>query len=453
MSARSRKNYEIDMCNGPLFKKMILFALPLMASGLLQLLFHAADIMIVGRFAGDNSLAAVGSSSSLATLFVNVFMGLSIGANVLVARFFGAKHENDLSDTIHTSIAISIVCGFILAVAGFFSAEFILNLMGTPKEVLGLAIIYLRVYFAGMPAMMLYNFGAAILRAIGDTQRPLRYLTLSGVMNVFLNLIFVIAFHWDVFGVGLATIISQAVSAFCVIRCLLKEEGALRLRVKDIRINGLILMQILKIGLPAGFQGIMFSMSNVVIQSSINVFGAIVVAGNSAATNVESFLCVGVNAFYHAAISFTSQNYGAKKYDRMVRIFIIALSCSASVGFILGMSAYLFGPKILGLYTTSEAVVAAGMKRLSIIACSYALYGFMDTIAGALRGIGYAVIPTIVSLVGVCATRLLWVATVFQIPKYHTIQIIYWIYPITWMITAIAHFITLVIAMKKIKNL
>ena len=450
MTQKTKKRYEIDMCNGPLLKKMLLFTLPLMASSLLQLLFNAADIIVVGRFAGDNSLAAVGSTSSLVMLLVNLFMGLSIGSNVLVARFYGAKRERDLSETIHTSIAISIVSGIALTVIGFFGAGPILHLMGTPEEVLGLAIIYLRVYFVGMPAMMLYNFGAAILRAVGDTQRPLRYLTLSGVVNVSLNLIFVIVFHWGVFGVGLATTISQVVSAVLVIRCLLKEEGALALRFNEVRIYGNKLKQILQIGLPAGFQGIIFSLSNVVIQSSINLFGATIVAGNSAASNVESFCYVGMNSFYQAAISFTSQNYGARKYDRIKKILFIAVSCSVTVGFVMGMGAYLFGPQLLSLYTTSAEVVEAGMIRLSIIAFMYGLCGFMDTIVGSLRGIGYSIIPMIVSLIGVCATRLVWIATVFQIPEYHKIETVYTIYPITWVITAIAHFITFGIAMKKI---
>ena len=452
MSGRTVKKYEMDMCNGPLLKKMILFTLPLMASSLLQLLFNAADIIVVGRFAGDNSLAAVGSTSSLVNLLVNLFIGLSIGANVLVARFYGAKKEQDLSETVHTSIAVSIVSGLILMVIGFFGAEPILHLMGTPDEVIGLAVIYLRVYFVGMPAMMLYNFGAAILRAIGDTQRPLRYLSLAGIINVTLNLIFVIFFHMDVFGVGLATTISQVVSATLVVRCLLKEEGALQLRIKDVKIYGNKLLQILKIGLPAGFQGILFSISNVVIQSSINSFGATIVAGNSAAANVEGFVYVGMNAFYQAAISFTSQNYGAGKYDRIKKILFIAECCAVTVGVIMGVGAYLLGPQLLGLYTTSEAVVEAGMIRLSIVSFTYALCGMMDTIVGSLRGIGYSVIPMIVSLLGACASRLIWISTVFQIPEYHRIETIYIIYPISWVMTAAAHFITFAIAMKKMKK-
>ena len=452
MAEKNTKRYEMDMCNGPIFKKIILFTLPLMASSLLQLLFNAADIIVVGRFAGDNSLAAVGSTSSLVNLLVNLFMGLSIGANVLVARFYGARREKDLRETIHTSIAISIVSGLLLTVIGFFGAGPILKLMGTPEEVLNLAVIYLRVYFAGMPAMMLYNFGAAILRAVGDTKRPLRYLSLAGVVNVILNLIFVIVFRWDVFGVGFATTISQVVSAVCVIRCLWKEEGPLQLHLKEVKIHKNRLVQILKIGLPAGFQGILFSLSNVVIQSSINLFGATVVAGNSAASNVEGFVYAGMNSFYQAAISFTSQNYGAKKYDRIKRILFVSVACSVTVGGVMGMGAYLLGPQLLSLYTSSQAVIDAGMVRLSIIAFTYALCGFMDTIVGTLRGIGYSIVPMIVSLVGVCALRLLWISTIFQIPEYHTIRTVYIIYPISWVVTAIAHFTTFAVAMKRIKK-
>lgn len=453
MGDKKGKQYEMDMCNGPLLKKIIIFTLPLMASSLLQLLFNAADIIVVGRFAGDNSLAAVGSTSSLVNLLVNLFIGLSIGSNVLVGRYYGARREKDLSETIHTSIAISIVSGFLLTIIGCFGAKWILNLMGTPKEVMDLAVIYLRIYFVGMPAMMLYNFGAAILRAIGDTQRPLRYLTLAGIINVTLNFIFVIYLHLDVFGVGLATTISQVVSAYLVVRCLLNDEGSIKLHLNKIKINKDKLIQILKIGLPAGFQGILFSISNVVIQSSVNSFGATIVAGNSAASNVEGFVYVGMNSFYQAAISFTSQNYGAGKYDRIKKILFISVSCSVSVGAVMGIGAYLLGPHLLALYTTSGAVIKAGMVRLSIISFTYALCGFMDTIVGSLRGIGYSVIPMIVSLIGVCAIRLLWIATVFQIPEYHNIRTVYVIYPITWIITAIAHFITFSIAMRRIKKL
>ncbi len=446
------KKYAMDMCEGPILKKMLLFALPLMASSLLQLLFNAADIIVVGRFAGDNSLAAVGSTTSIINLLVNLFMGLSVGANVLVARFFGGKRENDLSATVHTAMTISIISGIVLTIIGISGARVILTLMQTPENVLGLAVVYLRTYFLGMTAMMIYNFGAAILRAVGDTKRPLYFLMIAGVVNVSFNLLFVIVFKWGVFGVGLATTISQVVSATFVVRCLLKEQSGIQLQLKKLRIHKDILMKILQIGLPAGFQGILFSLSNVFIQSSVNSFGATVVAGNSAAANIEGFIYVSTNAFHQAAVSFTSQNYGAKKYDRINRIMFVAQGCTIVMGTIFGVGAVLMGPVLLTLYTTSAAVVEAGMLRLRIIGATYALCGVMDTMVGSLRGMGYSVVPMIFSLLGACATRILWLATVFQIDAFHTIETVYIIYPISWIITSIAHIITFIIVRKKIEK-
>lgn len=446
------KKYAMDMCEGPILKKMLLFALPLMASSLLQLLFNAADIIVVGRFAGDNSLAAVGSTTSIINLLVNLFMGLSVGANVLVARFFGGKRENDLSATVHTAMTISIISGIVLTIIGISGARVILTLMQTPENVLGLAVVYLRTYFLGMTAMMIYNFGAAILRAVGDTKRPLYFLMIAGVVNVSFNLLFVIVFKWGVFGVGLATTISQVVSATFVVRCLLKEQSGIQLQLKKLRIHKDILMKILQIGLPAGFQGILFSLSNVFIQSSVNSFGATVVAGNSAAANIEGFIYVSTNAFHQAAVSFTSQNYGAKKYDRINRIMFVAQGCTIVMGTIFGVGAVLMGHVLLTLYTTSAAVVEAGMLRLRMIGATYALCGVMDTMVGSLRGMGYSVVPMIFSLLGACATRILWLATVFQIDAFHTIETVYIIYPISWIITSIAHIITFIIVRKKIEK-
>lgn len=431
---------------------MLLFALPLMASSLLQLLFNAADIIVVGRFAGDTSLAAVGSTTSIINLLVNLFIGLSVGANVLVARFFGAKREKDLSATVHTAMTISIISGIILTVIGVSGAKVILTLMQTPEDVLSLAVVYLRTYFLGMTAMMIYNFGAAILRAVGDTKRPLYFLMIAGVINVSFNLVFVILFHWGVFGVGLATTISQIVSATFVVRCLLKEQGGIQLQPKKLRVHKEILLKILQIGLPAGFQGILFSLSNVFIQSSVNSFGATVVAGNSAAANIEGFIYVSTNAFHQAAVSFTSQNYGAKKYDRINRILFVAQGCTIVMGTIFGVGAVLMGPVLLSLYTTSEAVMEAGMLRLRMIGATYALCGVMDTMVGSLRGMGYSVVPMIFSLLGACATRILWLATVFQIDAFHTIETVYIIYPISWIITSIAHIITYIVIRKRFEK-
>lgn len=452
MSAKTSKEHVMDMCEGPLLKKLLIFSLPLMASSMLQLLFNAADIIVVGRFAGDHSLAAVGSTASLINLLVNLFVGLSIGTNVLVAQYYGANKEKELSATVHTSIAISIISGIALTVVGVIGTPVILELMQAPKEVLDLAVIYLRTYFLGMTATMIYNFGAAILRAVGDTKRPLIYLSIAGVINVVFNLIFVICFHWGVFGVGSATVISQIVSAVLIVRCLMKETGAFRLYLNQIRVKKDKLIQILKIGLPAGFQGVLFSVSNVCIQASVNSFGATVVAGNSAAGNVEGFVYVAMNTFYQAAISFTSQNYGAKKYQRIDRIAWLAVMCGTVAGTVLGISAYLGGPWLLRLYTTSDKVIKAGLVRMFYICVPYALCGIMDVLVGVLRGVGYSVVPMFVSLIGVCGLRLLWLATVFQIDRFHTIEMVYIVYPITWLLTIIAHLITYMRIRKKIRK-
>lgn len=452
MGRTEKKKYEIDMCNGPILKKMLLFALPLMLSSILQLLFNAADIVVVGRFAGDDSLAAVGSTSSLINLLTNLFIGLSVGANVLVARYFGAKKEDELKDTVHTAMTLSLIGGAALTVIGVVGAPIILEWMQSPPEVFSLAVVYLRVYFAGITATMIYNFGSSILRAIGDTKRPLYYLSIAGVVNVVLNLIFVIVFHWGVFGVGLATVISQVISAALVVRCLLREQSGIRLNLKCLGIHRGKLWQIMQIGLPAGFQGMLFSLSNVVIQSSVNTFGATVVAGNSAASNIEGFVYVGMNAFYQAAISFMGQNVGAGKYSRVNKILYAAQTCVIVIGFGLSMLVRLFAEPLLGFYTDSPAVVEAGIVRLGIICTTYFLCGMMDVMVGVLRGLGYSIAPMIVSLLGACAFRLLWIATVFQIDRFHTIEMVYTSYPISWTLTFLAHVITFVIVRKKLKK-
>ena len=450
MSQIKSKKYEIDMCNGPILQKMLLFAIPLMLSSILQLLFNAADIIVVGRFAGDDSLAAVGATSSLINLLTNLFIGLSIGSNVLVARYYGAKKEEELQETVHTSMMLSIIGGIALTVIGVVGAPVILSWMQTPPEVLSLASVYLRVYFAGITATMIYNFGSSILRAVGDTKR--HFLTLAGVINVTLNLIFVIAFRWGVFGVGLATAISQVVSAILVVRCLVKEQGGIRLELKKLGIHKGKLVQIMQIGLPAGFQGMLFSLSNVVIQSSVNSFGATVIAGNSAAANIEGFVYVGMNAFYQAAISFMGQNVGAGKYERVNKILISALGCVTIIGILLGNGAVLIGKTLLGFYTESPDVVTAGMVRLTIIGTMYFLCGMMDVMVGALRGLGYSIAPMIVSLLGACAFRLLWIATVFQIDRFHTIETVYFSYPVSWLLTFTAHLVTFLVVRKKLKK-
>lgn len=440
------------MCSGPLLGKMLLFTLPLMCSSLLQLLFNAADIIVVGRFAGDNSLAAVGSTSSLINLLTNLFLGLSVGANVLVARYFGAKQLKDLKETVHTAMMLSFYSGIILTVAGCVGAKQILIWMDTPEDVLTLATLYLRIYFLGMTAMMLYNFGSAILRAIGDTRRPLYYLSAAGGINVILNLLFVIAFRMDVAGVALATVISQCVSAFLIVRCMMKEQGDIRLELPDLHIYPDKFKRILQIGLPASFQGIVFSFSNVIIQSSVNSFGAVTVAGNSAAANIEGFVYVSMNAFHQAAISFTSQNVGAARYERVNRILYTAELCVLVVGVFFGNLAVFFGYPLLSLYTSSAAVMEAGMKRLVIICRYYALCGMMDVAVGSLRGLGYAVMPMIVSLIGACGLRLLWIFTFFRLEAFHSTTSLYLTYPVSWLVTFTVHVICFIIVRHKLEK-
>ena len=446
------KHYEMDMTQGSILGKMLRFSLPLMASSILQLLFNAADIVVVGRFAGDNSLAAVGSTSSLINLLTNLFVGLSIGANVLAARFYGARREQELRECVHTAMLLSFLSGLVLTVLGLASARQILVWMNTPPEVLELAALYLRIYFLGMTSMMVYNFGAALLRAVGDTKRPLYFLLLAGVVNVVLNLFFVIVCKLDVAGVAIATAISQTISAVLILLCMMRSGGAMRLRLRGLKLDRQQFASILRIGLPAGLQGIVFGLSNVAVQSSINGFGATVIAGNSAAANIEGFVYVAMNALYQATISFTSQNLGARKLGRVDRTLLIGEALVLVVGLVLGTLAVVFGRQLLGIYSGSPEVIDAGLYRLRVIARTYAICGMMDVLVGALRGVGYSVAPMLVSIAGVCGLRLLWLATVFQIPKWHTSTVVYLSYPISWIVTGGVHAICYLWARRRLRR-
>ena len=440
MSSKT-KQYEMDMCSGPILRKMLMFALPLMLSSILQLLFNAADIVVVGKFAGDNSLAAVGSNTALINLLTNLFIGLSIGANVVAARHYGAKAWDDLRRTVHTAMLLSMLSGALLLVLGVIGAEQMLIWMQTPEEVLPLATVYLRIYFLGMISTMVYNFGSALLRAVGDTKRPLYFLLCAGIINVILNLLFVIGFQMDVMGVAIATVISETVSALLVLRCLVKEKGGIHLELRAMRIDRKKMLQILRIGLPAGFQGVVFALSNVVIQSSVNIFGNIVVAGNSAAANLEGFVYMAMNAFYQTTLSFVSQNYGAGEQKRINRIVLLGEACVIVTGTLLGNMVVFFGNDLLQIYSNNPEVIAAGMVRLHYISMIYALCGIMDVMVGALRGIGYSIMPMIVCIVGVCVLRLIWLATVFQIPEFHKIETVYLSYPVTWILTSLVYIV------------
>ena len=452
MKQEKKNKYEMDMCSGSILSKMLLFTVPLMASSILQLLFNAADTIVVGKFVGDHALAAVGSNGSLINLLVNFFMGLSVGTNVLVARYYAANQKKDLQETIHTSIFLSMVSGIFLAIIGCMSARTLLEWMKTPEEVIDLSAVYLRIYFLGMIALMVYNFGAAILRAVGDTRRPLYYLTISGVINVVLNLLFVIVFHMSVAGVALATVISEVISAVLVLRCLLKNEGMIHLEWKKLRIHKDKVIRILRIGLPASVQGIVFALSNVIIQSSVNSFGAVTVAGNSAAANIEGFVYVAMNAFYQTSISFVSQNYGAGKYERLNRIVLCAQLSVFAVGLLLGNLVVVFGRPLLSLYTSSDVVIEAGMRRLYVISRTYALCGMMDVMVGALRGLGHAILPMIVSMIGACGLRLLWIFTFFQMDAFHSVFSLYMTYPVSWILTGGTHMICYLLIRKRMEK-
>ncbi len=441
------RKYEMDMCNGPILSKILIFTLPLMASGILQLLFNAADMIVAGRFAGSMALGAVGATSALINLLVNVFMGLAIGTNVAIAHFYGAGMKKEVSQTVHTSVMLAVVCGLFLSILGVFASRPLLGLMGTPDEIIAQSADYIRIYFLGMPVMLLYNFGAAILRAVGDTRRPLYYLTFAGVINVILNVIFVVAFNMGVKGVALATILSQTISAVLVVRTLMKSDSVIKLELKLLRIHKDMVLRIARVGLPAGLQGAIFSISNVLIQSSVNSFGAIAVAGNTAAMNLEGFVYNAMNSFHQSAISFTGQNMGAKRHDRVKKILIACLGCVFVTGATLGLLAYAFGRQLLSFYASDPEVINFGLRRMAVIMSTYFLCGIMDVIVGSLRGMGYSIMPMIVSLLGACGFRILWIFTVFK--ALHTPESLYVSYPISWALTFSVHLLCFFLVARK----
>ena len=442
----AKKSHEMDMTKGPLLKKIILFAIPLMLTSMLQLLYNAADIVVVGKFAGDASLAAVGSTTSLINLIVNVFMGLSLGAGVIVAQAIGARNNNRLHKTVHTAMLLSVFLGFIVGAVGVFLCRPLLVLMGSPTDVLDKATLYMRIYFLGMPGFMVFNFGAAILRSAGDTKRPLIILSISGLANVVLNLFFVILFEMDVAGVALATITSQYISAVWIVIILLKENSAYRLFLGKLRIYKNEFLQIIIYGLPIGIQSAFFSVSNVIIQSSINSFGTLVVAGNSAASNIEGFVYSASNSISQTAMTFAGQNTGAGDYKRVKKVLIECSLLTLVVGMFLGAVVILFKTPLLLIYTDNPAVITAGVIRINIICLFYGFCGVMDTVANISRGIGKSFVPMIITLVFVCIVRIGWIFTVFKL--FGTVECVYWSYPITWTLAIIAQLIYFAIVYK-----
>ena len=456
--ARAKK-YEMNMTEGALLPKVLMFSLPLIASGILQLLFNAADMVVVGRWAGKECLAAVGSTGSLINLMVNVFIGLSVGGSVSVAKAFGANDPAEVHKSVHTAMSLAIIAGLAVGLIGFLFCRPLLKLMDNP--VLDLATTYMKIYFLGMPFNMIYNFGASILRAVGDTKRPLIYLTIAGVVNVILNLVLVIGFHMDVDGVAIGTVASQAVSAVLVVICLMRSHGVVHLDLKELRIHKRQLIDIARVGLPAGLQGSLFSISNVLIQSSVNSFGEVVVAANSAGGNLEGFVYTSMNAIHQAALTFASQNLGAGKIKRVRRSVWVCIATVAVIGLLFGNLMLLFGEPLLSLYlddpaaidsATGVTVLAYGMKRLSYMLPLYCLCGLMDVMVGTLRGVGYSVMPMIVSLTGACIFRVVWIWTVFAMNP--TLDILYLSYPISWGLTFATHLACyLFIARKKLGKL
>ena len=442
-----KDSHTIDMCTGSLPKKMIRFAFPLILSSLLQLMFNAVDLVVVGQFVNDDAVGAVGSTGALINLIINLFMGLSVGTNVLTARYVGSGRDEDASETVHTSIVISILCGILLAFVGIIFARPMLVLMGSPNGVIEQATLYLRIYFLGMPIMMLYNFGSAILRAIGDTKRPLYYLTFSGVINVLMNLLFVIVLKRGVDGVAWGTVISQLLAAVLILRNLYRSEHCCRLIPSKLRISASKVKGIAQIGIPAGIQSCIFSASNVLIQSSINSFGNAAISGSAAAANIEGFVYVSMNAFHHTVLSFTGQNYGAGRYDRVRKTLFWGLIFVTVVGGVLGNLVVLLRVPLLNLYISGEEALSFGFTRIFMINTLYFLCGTMDVVVGSLRGMGFSLIPMFVSLAGVCGFRVIWIFTYFR--AHHTLSILLVSYPISWLVTFAAHLLVYYLVAKR----
>lgn len=437
----------IDMTQGPLFKNIISYTIPIILTGFLQLLFNAADLIIVGQFCGSVSVAAVGATGSITNLIVNLFIGLSVGTGVVVAQALGANNYRKAHRAIHTAIPTALVGGVLLTIVGISFSETFLRWMDTPTDVLPLSSLYMKIYFAGIIFMMLYNFCASILRAMGDTKSPLVFLTIAGVINVVLNVIFVTVFHLNVAGVALATTISQGVSAILVLVTLMRRNDECKFYISKMKFYKEELLNIIKIGLPAGIQGSLFSISNVVIQSSINSFGEVLMSGNAAALNIEGFMFVCLNAFHQTALNFTGQNIGANKYRRAKKVFLLCLASVFVIGILVSVSVYILGPNLLKIYLPdSLEAVSYGMLRLKCLCLAYCLLGTMDVSGGALRGMGVSFAPMLISILGVCGFRIIWIYTIFQIPQFHTPEILYMSYAISWGITfaaqTIAYFIT-----------
>ena len=445
----NKNKYEIDMCNGSIMDKLISFALPLMLSGLLQLMFNAVDIIVVGHFSSSQALAAVGSTTALINVFVNLFIGVSLGTNVLAARCYAAGKDKEMSEVVHTSILFALISGIVMAVIGVLLAKPALQLMQTPADVIDQSALYMRIYFLGMPFFMLYNYGAAVLRAVGDTKRPLMYLILSGIVNTLLNLFLVIVFRLAVAGVAISTIIAQCMSCILILNCLRKSESSYKLTFSGLNIKWVYLRQIFQVGIPAGIQSTVINFSNALLQSSVNSFGSTAMAGYTAANNILGFLYASVNAVTQACMSFTSQNFGVGKYKRVDLVLRDCMILTVGVSLVLGGGAYLFGNEVLRIYTNDSEVVRCGVEILSITTVPYFLCGIMDLFPGSLRGMGYSTVPMILSVVGTVGMRIFWIYRVF--PFHRSLYVLFISYPASWTFTIIMQVICF-ICVRKIVN-
>ncbi len=427
--------YEIDMCNGSIMDKLISFSLPLMISSILQLMFNAVDIIVVGRFSGSQALAAVGATTALINIFTNLFIGISLGANVLAARYFAAGKAKEMSEAVHTAISLALISGIAMAFVGVGASRFALELMATPSDVIDQSAVYMRIYFMGMPFFMLYNYGAAVLRAVGDTKRPLLFLLAAGLANVVLDLLLVIVIPLGVAGVAIGTVTSQMISCILVIRCLCRSEGSYRLSFSRLGIKGIYLKRIFQVGIPAGIQSTVITFSNVLLQSSVNSFGSTAMAGYTAANNILGFLYVAVNAVTQACMSFTSQNYSVGKLKRMDRVLLDCILLSAGAAAVLGVGAYVFGSQILSIYTADPEVIQCGLEILAITTVPYFLCGIMDLFPGAMRGMGHSAVPMILSVIGTVGTRILWIYVFF--PQHKSLYFLFISYPGSWIATIV----------------
>lgn len=449
MNTKTSK-YEIDMCNGSILDKLVSFSIPLMLSGILQLLFNAVDIIVVGQFTGNEALAAVGSTTALINVFVNLFIGISLGASVLAARFYATGQEKEMSETVHTSITLALISGIAMGIIGVIAAKGALELMDTPDNVLNLSTLYMRIYFMGMPFFMLYNYGAAILRAVGDTKRPLLFLIISGATNVVLNLLLVIQFHLGVAGVAIATVISQCISCILVLRCLYLSDGSYQLRFNKLGMKTCYVKQIFQIGIPAGIQSTIINFSNVLLQSSVNSFGSVAMAGYTAANNILGFLYVSVNSITQACMSFTSQNYGVRKFKRMDKVLLECLGLTVIVALVLGGGSYLFGAELMHIYTKSTKVIECGVDIMLYTTVTYFLCGIMDLLPGALRGMGHSTVPMILSVIGTVGTRIVWIYVIF--PCHRSLDFLFISYPVSWLLTIVMQVICFYFVRKKVHN-